>query len=82
MVAVHVLRVFTDPEGRWGNPLAVFLDGAAITEQMRLAVAEELGTARPCLLMMSTEPKSASSAPSRNFRSQDIHLWEQPGSSP
>ena len=43
MVAVHVLRVFTDPKGRWGNPLAVFLDGAAITEQMRLAVAAELG---------------------------------------
>jgi predicted PhzF superfamily epimerase YddE/YHI9 len=43
MVAVHVLRVFTDPEGRWGNPLAVFLDGAAIPEQMRLAVAAELG---------------------------------------
>ena len=43
MVAVHVLRVFNDPEGRWGNPLAVFLDGAAIPEQMRLAVAAELG---------------------------------------
>ena len=43
MVAVHVLRVFTDPEGRWGNPLAVFLDGAAIGEQLRLAVAAELG---------------------------------------
>jgi hypothetical protein len=43
MVAVHVLRVFIDPEGRWGHPLAVFLDGAAITERMRLAVAAELG---------------------------------------
>ena len=43
MVAVHVLRVFTDPTGRWGNPLAVFLDGAAIAQQLRLAVAAELG---------------------------------------
>jgi predicted PhzF superfamily epimerase YddE/YHI9 len=43
MVAVHVLRVFTDPTGRWGNPLAVFLDGAAIAEPLRLAVAAELG---------------------------------------
>ena len=43
MVTVHVLRVFTDPQGRWGNPLAVILDGNAIAEQRRVAVAAQLG---------------------------------------
>ena len=43
MVAVHIVRVFTDPAGRWGNPLAVFLDGPAIAAPLRGAVAAELG---------------------------------------
>jgi predicted PhzF superfamily epimerase YddE/YHI9 len=40
---LHVLRVFVNEEGEWGNPLGVFLDGAAIPEGERQAVAAELG---------------------------------------
>jgi predicted PhzF superfamily epimerase YddE/YHI9 len=37
-----VLRVFIGPDGRGGNPLGVFLDGAAVPSQRRQAVAREL----------------------------------------
>lgn len=40
---LHVLRVFIGPDGRGGNPLGVFLDGEAIAEADRQAVAAELG---------------------------------------
>jgi predicted PhzF superfamily epimerase YddE/YHI9 len=40
---LHVLRVFVGPDGRGGNPLGVFLDGARIPEARRQAVALDLG---------------------------------------
>ncbi|HEX6869181.1 MAG TPA: PhzF family phenazine biosynthesis protein [Candidatus Limnocylindrales bacterium] len=43
MTELHVLRVFIGPDGRGGNPLGVFLDGAAVTPDRRQAVAAELG---------------------------------------
>lgn len=43
MIELHVLRVFIGPDGRGGNPLGVFLDGAAIPPDRRQAVAAELG---------------------------------------
>lgn len=43
MPELHVLRVFTDDAGEWGNPLGVFLDGAAVPEADRLPIAAELG---------------------------------------
>jgi predicted PhzF superfamily epimerase YddE/YHI9 len=43
MTELHVLRVFVGPDGRGGNPLGVFLDGAAIPPDARLAVAQDLG---------------------------------------
>jgi predicted PhzF superfamily epimerase YddE/YHI9 len=43
MTELHVLRVFGGPDGRGGNPLGVFLDGAAIPPGRRQAVATELG---------------------------------------
>ena len=43
MTELHVLRVFGGPDGRGGNPLGVFLDGARIPEDRRQAVATELG---------------------------------------
>ncbi len=42
MPELHVLRVFTDAEGRHGNELGVFLDGAAIPPERRQAIAAEL----------------------------------------
>jgi predicted PhzF superfamily epimerase YddE/YHI9 len=39
MPLLHVLRVFTDPAGRHGNPLGVFLEGGAVPESRRQAVA-------------------------------------------
>jgi predicted PhzF superfamily epimerase YddE/YHI9 len=39
---LHVLRVFVNEDGEWGNPLGVFLDGAAV-EGERQRVAAELG---------------------------------------
>jgi predicted PhzF superfamily epimerase YddE/YHI9 len=43
MTELHVLRVFIGPDGRGGNPLGVFLDGGAIPEGRRQAVAADLG---------------------------------------
>ena len=43
MTELHVLRVFLGPDGRGGNPLGVFLDGAAIPAVDRQAVAADLG---------------------------------------
>ena len=39
MTTLHVLRGFIGPGGSGGNPLGVFLDGAAIKEEHRQAVA-------------------------------------------
>jgi predicted PhzF superfamily epimerase YddE/YHI9 len=41
--ALHVLRVFVNEEGEWGNPLGVFLDGEQVAEPERQNVAAELG---------------------------------------
>lgn len=43
MTRLHVLRVFTGADGSGGNPLGVFVDGAAITAAQRQAVAADLG---------------------------------------
>ena len=43
MAELHVLRVFLAPDGSGGNPLGVFLDGAAVPEGRRQAVAADLG---------------------------------------
>ena len=43
MPALHVLRVFTAPDGRGGNPLGVFLDGTQVAPGERQRVAAELG---------------------------------------
>ncbi len=42
MTDVHVLRVFLGPGGIGGNPLGVLLDGKAVPEDRRQAVAAEL----------------------------------------
>ena len=43
MAELHVLRVFVNEDGEWGNPLGVFLDGAEIPEPRRQEIAAELG---------------------------------------
>ena len=43
MATLHVVRVFTGAQGRGGNPLGVFLDGAEVPPERRQAVAAELG---------------------------------------
>jgi predicted PhzF superfamily epimerase YddE/YHI9 len=43
MATLHVLRVFADEAGEWGNPLGVFLDGAEVPADRRQSVAAELG---------------------------------------
>lgn len=43
MATLHILRVFCDEEGRRGNPLGVFLDGAEVPEDRRQGVAADLG---------------------------------------
>jgi predicted PhzF superfamily epimerase YddE/YHI9 len=43
MATLHVLRVFCDEGGEWGNPLGVFLDGAEVPSSERQRVAHELG---------------------------------------
>ena len=43
MTELRVLKVFTGPDGRGGNPLGVVLDGSAVPPERRQAVAAELG---------------------------------------
>jgi predicted PhzF superfamily epimerase YddE/YHI9 len=43
MAQLHVLRVFVNDEGEFGNQLGVFLDGAEVPDDRRQAVAAELG---------------------------------------
>ena len=43
MPQLHVVRVFVGPGDTGGNELGVFLDGAAISHDRRLAVTAELG---------------------------------------
>jgi predicted PhzF superfamily epimerase YddE/YHI9 len=43
MPTLHVLRVFVNEDGEWGNPLGVFLDGDQIPEGERQGVAAALG---------------------------------------
>jgi predicted PhzF superfamily epimerase YddE/YHI9 len=43
--ALDVLRVFCAEDGSGGNPLGVFMDGAAVPETRRQAIARELGFA-------------------------------------
>jgi predicted PhzF superfamily epimerase YddE/YHI9 len=40
---LHVLRVFTDERGAWGNPLGVFLEGRSFSHAERQRTAAELG---------------------------------------
>jgi predicted PhzF superfamily epimerase YddE/YHI9 len=40
---LHVLRVFVNEDGEWGNPLGVFLDGDRVPESERQEVAAQLG---------------------------------------
>jgi predicted PhzF superfamily epimerase YddE/YHI9 len=41
--ALHVLRVFVNEDGEWGNPLGVFLEGEQVAESDRQRIAAELG---------------------------------------
>lgn len=43
MAVLHVLRVFANEDGEWGNPLGVFLDGSGITVECRPRIAAQLG---------------------------------------
>ncbi|MGH3328861.1 MAG: PhzF family phenazine biosynthesis protein [Streptomycetales bacterium] len=43
MPELHVLSVFLGPNGRGGNPLGVFLEGAAVPAPLRQQVAADLG---------------------------------------
>lgn len=43
MPTLHVLRVFVNEDGEWGNPLGVFLDGGPAPDSARQGVAAELG---------------------------------------
>jgi predicted PhzF superfamily epimerase YddE/YHI9 len=40
---LHVLRVFVNEDGEWGNALGVFLDGGQVPAAERQSVAAELG---------------------------------------
>jgi predicted PhzF superfamily epimerase YddE/YHI9 len=42
MVEVHVVNVFTDPEGHHGNPLGVVMGSARLSDEQRQAIATDL----------------------------------------
>ena len=43
MATLHVLRVFTGPDGSAGNPLGVFVNGAEVPGGLRQQIATDLG---------------------------------------
>jgi predicted PhzF superfamily epimerase YddE/YHI9 len=43
MAELHVLRVFTNEDGEWGNRLGVFLEGGQVPPKERQQMAAELG---------------------------------------
>jgi predicted PhzF superfamily epimerase YddE/YHI9 len=43
VATLHVLRVFVNEEGEFGNPLGVFLDGGEVPAGRRQGIAAELG---------------------------------------
>src|SRR5256885_2439489 len=43
MAELHVLRVFVNEDGEWGNPLGVLLKGSEIPDEARQGIAAELG---------------------------------------
>lgn len=43
MSTLHVLRVFVNEDGEWGNPLGVFLEGDQVPESERQNIAAQLG---------------------------------------
>lgn len=43
MPTLHVLRVFANEDGKWGNPLGVFLEGGRIRADRRQQIAAQLG---------------------------------------
>ncbi len=50
MAELHVVRVFTDHRGRYGNPLGVFLDGQQVPVQARARVAAHLNFSETVLV--------------------------------
>jgi len=45
VATLHVLRVFADPEGEYGNALGVFLEGSEVAANRRQGIARDLGFA-------------------------------------
>jgi len=43
MATLHVLRVFVNEDGEWGNPLGVYPDGSEVPTEQRQSRAAELG---------------------------------------
>jgi predicted PhzF superfamily epimerase YddE/YHI9 len=64
---LHVLRVFAGPDGRGGNPLGVFLDGARIPEDRRQAIATELGYSETVFVDDAAEGAIRIHTPSREL---------------
>lgn len=67
MTTLHVLRVFIGPNGRGGNPLGVFLDGAAIPPDRRQAVALDLGFSETVFVDDAAEGAIRIHTPSREL---------------
>jgi predicted PhzF superfamily epimerase YddE/YHI9 len=51
---LHVLRVFVNEDGEWGNPLGVFLEGEQVPRPERQRVAAELGLSETVFVDDST----------------------------
>ena len=68
MTELHVLRVFTGPDGRGGNPLGVFLDGAAIPSGRRQAVTRDLGFSETVFVDDASEGAIRIFTPGRELR--------------
>lgn len=67
MPTLHVVNVFTALDGSEGNPLGVFLDGAAVPEGDRQAVAADLNYSETVFVDDATEGRLQIYTPSREL---------------
>jgi Phenazine biosynthesis-like protein len=75
MPELHVVRVFVGPGDTGGNELGVFLDGAAIPHDRRLAVTAELGFSETVFVDNRGTAQIAIFVPATELHSRATRLW-------
>ena len=82
MPELHVLRVFCAEGGTGGNPLGVYLDGAAFDPSERQAEAKRLGFSETVFVDDPSTGELRIFTPALELPSRAIRSWARRGCSP